>query len=105
MFIAEQLVHHWKHIFTDIILTKLLIVGKPDPIGSSTLTHFKGQNIIPLEATFDVLSVDVLLVPCCWISGNWSPGFKCLREPQPKVRIVYVCFISSLSFFSFRRLA
>ena len=46
-------------VFSDIPL----IVGTPDPIRSSTLTHFKGQNIIPLEATFDVLSVELLLVP------------------------------------------
>ena len=67
MFIAEQLVYHWKNISTARVLTKLLmssqIVRTPDPIRSSILPHFKGQNIIPLESTFDVLSVDLLLVP------------------------------------------
>ena len=38
------------------------IVGTPAPIRSSTLTHFKGQNIIPLEATFDVISIELLFV-------------------------------------------
>ena len=33
------------------------------PIRSSTPTHFKGQNINPSEATFNVHSVDLLLVP------------------------------------------
>ena len=48
------------------------------------------KNIIPSEATFDVISVDLLLVPfvVCW---PWSPGPKCLREPHSHVRrIVYI---------------
>ena len=71
MFIAEQLVHHWKNISTARGLTKLLM---PSHIFLRLSEHLilsgpllqrtsKAKNIIPLEATFDVLSVDLPLVP------------------------------------------
>ena len=63
----------------------------------------KAKHIIILEATFDVLSVDLLLVPFV-VFLTLGLQFLNALEPQPKVRIVYVCFISSLCLVSFRRL-
>ena len=71
MFIAKQLVHHWKNISTARVLTKLMMPSHIFlrlsehiiPSGLLLQRTSKAKNIIPVEATFDVLSVDLLLVP------------------------------------------
>ena len=67
----SQLVHHWKNTSTARVLTKLLMPSQIFfrssehliPSGPLLQHTLKAKNIIPLEANFDVLSVDILLVP------------------------------------------
>ena len=49
-------------------------------------------------------SVDLLLVPFVVFLALGLQVLNALESHQPKVRIVYVCFISRLSLASFRRL-
>ena len=60
MFIVEQLVHHWINISTVRVLTKLLM---PSQIFIRSSEHVNANNKISLEAIFNVISVDLLLVP------------------------------------------